>query len=457
MGLNLLQENTLTAAAADGLGSTQREEVDATLDLISDMKGSTTMAVDILNDLLTYEKVDSNLLALEKQEMNMYEVAKSVLLMFKVQARGVGVAFSWDLEQSQGVMCEVDGAKIGQVLRNLMSNAIKFTPPGGRVLIAAQIISAGAPFELPEAMTECLLAPSPGQASSRGDSKVSNQSLPLNYTSLSRKLPQSMKQRSPYILEESASDAASEVSDEGSSKPVSKASATVVVDHQGASDASAIEGSDNWPQLTGTKPKASTRGTSTISGFVSRFIAQCTGSAPSSPKSAPKSAPKSTTTATATSVPESAPVPSSAPVVVSVSEPVVLPVVSPSPAAVVVPAPAPVEVSQQVTAPEILSPVPLRTVHAPPPSFAPNPVISSLSSKGYALGARSGSFDNTVSSVSSDIIASTKERVLAVPQRDTVNEFESMKFDRMLRISVTDTGQGVAPVRFPFPQFLLSY
>jgi hypothetical protein len=369
----------------------------------------------------------------------MYEIAKSVLLMFKVQARGVGVAFSWDLEQSQGVICEVDGAKIGQVLRNLMSNAIKFTPPGGRVLIAAQIITAGAQFELPEAMTECLLAPSPAHSnsdmtSSRGDIKGPHQILPLNHTSFSRKLPQSTKHRSPYILEESASDAASEVSDEGT-KPESKpASTTILVDHQGAPDSSAIEGSDNWPQLTETKPKAS----SSFSSFISRVIARCTGSAPSSPKPSPPSPPS--TPSTTTSVPKSTPVSNTiVPVVPSVSEP-----------AVVVPPVEVVKVSetpqQQIAALEIHAPVPVRTVHAPL-AFALNPVISTLSSKGYA---RAGSFDNTVSSVSSDIIASTKERVLVVPQRETVNEFESMKFDRMLRISVTDTGQGVAPVRFYF-------
>jgi hypothetical protein len=107
---------------------------------------------------------------------------------------------------------------------------------------------------------------------------------------------------------------------------------------------------------------------------------------------------------------------------------------------------------QQIAALEIHAPVPVRTVHAPL-AFAPNPAVITLSSKEYA---RSASFDNTVSSVSSDIIASTKERVLAVPQREAVNEFESMKFDRMLRISVTDTGQGVAPVRFYF-FFLFSF
>lgn len=414
MGLNLMQENALAAASVDGFSELQRQETDATLDLIADMKGSTTMAVDILNDLLTYEKVDSNLLTIEKQDMNMYEVIKSVLLMFKAQARGVGVAFSWDLENSRGVMCEVDGAKIVQVLRNLMSNAIKFTPSGGRVLVAAQIVPVGSSFELPETMSECLLAPSAASArttsvltSPRGELHDFNK----NHTSLTRKTSQSSKHRSPYILEEVGSEELNEGSDENVAPVTVQSSSTVLVDHQGAISTATVEGRDDWPQAEEAKPKPSPNASSTFSGFVGRLIARCTRSNPNSPKSAP--------------LPAVDPVP----VVGQVSE-------STTPVNPAVPEKEPV--GQVVVAAPVLTSV-VNTQQ----TFAPNPVIYSLSSKGDV---RSSSLDSAGGSLSSKNFASTKERVLAFPKSDSGDDFEAIKFDRMLRISVTDTGQGVAPV-----------
>lgn len=451
MGLNLLQENTVAVAeTAEGF---QREEAEATLDLIADMKGSTTMAVDILNDLLTYEKVDSNLLALEKQDTSMYDIIKTALLVFKAQARGVGVAFSWDLEQSVGVICAVDGSKIGQVLRNLMSNAIKFTPSGGRVLVATQIVPAAAPFELTEAMIECLTAPiapmsRPPSAGPSSKSFGGSQNQAIGYTP-SRKVPQSIKHRSPFIIEETGSDAHSEVSDDVISEKLrqgsysargdnptvdsSKAPSTSGRDNNGtaadtqvaaAGATSVSDDSENWPQLTGAKPKPSPSSSGSISGFVSRLFARCTGS----PARAAKPVP----------TPESAPVAAPTPV----SAPVAADPVSSDAKAEQSGSQAPEAPSEETPQATIVSPVavrpPLASVTAPS-AFASNPTVRTLSSKGHG---RTASFDTSMSAVSNDVAASAK----FVPVSDTPSAFDSLPYERMLRISVTDTGKGIAAV-----------
>lgn len=43
---------------------------------------------------------------------------------------------------------ELDSQRVGQVLRHLLNNAVKFTPRGGRISLALQAMEAGIRFEV---------------------------------------------------------------------------------------------------------------------------------------------------------------------------------------------------------------------------------------------------------------------------------------------------------------------
>lgn len=60
-------------------------------DLISDIRSSTLTAVDILNDLLLYEKIDGGLASLEKAELNAWDFFVDVLKVFRIQVSCLGV------------------------------------------------------------------------------------------------------------------------------------------------------------------------------------------------------------------------------------------------------------------------------------------------------------------------------------------------------------------------------
>ena len=111
-------------------------------DIVADMRSACMVAINILNDLLTYEKLDSNLLALEKSHCDCIELMRRVYKMFQIPARHANIDLRFDNKvESEAVVVEADAMKLSQVFRNLVSNAIKFTPKDGSVTIKAFLAS----------------------------------------------------------------------------------------------------------------------------------------------------------------------------------------------------------------------------------------------------------------------------------------------------------------------------
>eukprot|EP01036_Dinobryon_divergens_P036645 gene36645-47766_t len=72
-----------------------------------------------------------------------------IIRPFKSQAERYGVNFTSDvglddmLVELQDVRINADRIKFSQVIRNLVSNSLKFTPRGGRVTIKCHIVQPG--------------------------------------------------------------------------------------------------------------------------------------------------------------------------------------------------------------------------------------------------------------------------------------------------------------------------
>ena len=110
-------------------------------DVIRDIKSACSVAIDILNDLLTYEKIDSNILALDRSHCDVVLLVKKVFNMFQIQAKYSDITMELDSPSpADSVMIDGDSTKLSQVLRNLVSNAVKFTPNEGKISIRMRII-----------------------------------------------------------------------------------------------------------------------------------------------------------------------------------------------------------------------------------------------------------------------------------------------------------------------------
>ncbi|MBI4294256.1 MAG: PAS domain S-box protein [Betaproteobacteria bacterium] len=84
-----------------------------------------------INDLLDLSKLDAGRITAEYAEVDLARLAKIVAPYFELSAIEYGIAYTIDVPEF--LPAEVDSAKIERILVNLLSNAFKFTPSGGKV------------------------------------------------------------------------------------------------------------------------------------------------------------------------------------------------------------------------------------------------------------------------------------------------------------------------------------
>jgi signal transduction histidine kinase/CheY-like chemotaxis protein len=88
----------------------------------------------IINEILDLSKIEAGRLELENHEFDINEISLASLKSLLLRAQEAGVQFSWYIDPAVPRCLVGDYNKLMQVIINLVSNAIKFTPVGSVVL-----------------------------------------------------------------------------------------------------------------------------------------------------------------------------------------------------------------------------------------------------------------------------------------------------------------------------------
>jgi signal transduction histidine kinase len=91
----------------------------------------------LINDVLDFQKLSSGKILFNLQEHDITETTEETHRVMVALAKNEGVALSIKLEDNLP-RASFDRDKIIQVLMNLISNAIKFTPKGGKVSVTVR-------------------------------------------------------------------------------------------------------------------------------------------------------------------------------------------------------------------------------------------------------------------------------------------------------------------------------
>jgi signal transduction histidine kinase len=106
------------------------------LEYARDIRGSGKHLLALINDILDLSRFDAGQADLQEDEVSVVDLIGPVLRMVPDQVAETNVTIDRKIE-ARLPSIRVDKRRIQQVLINLVSNGIKFTPAGGRVCVSA--------------------------------------------------------------------------------------------------------------------------------------------------------------------------------------------------------------------------------------------------------------------------------------------------------------------------------
>ena len=165
MGLKLMQEEVESMTPESQSSPDKREIIPYVIKLSQQILDSAESAVTVLSDLLNYDKIEMGQLSLEPTIIGIWDLIQSCTEEFRLpfQAKNIKFALDFDSIASRpDVECASpritnaaelpyvvkerrfvgDSIRITQVLRNLVSNAMKFTPEGGKFIVLAEYVAS---------------------------------------------------------------------------------------------------------------------------------------------------------------------------------------------------------------------------------------------------------------------------------------------------------------------------
>jgi signal transduction histidine kinase len=109
----------------------------------------TRVLTNLVNQLLDISRLEAGGLQLEMQEVVLRDLFARIERSFSVLARKKDIDFKVDIEDGIPRFIHADADRLGdQVIGNLLSNALKFMPEGGRIRLRCWATTAGVNIEV---------------------------------------------------------------------------------------------------------------------------------------------------------------------------------------------------------------------------------------------------------------------------------------------------------------------
>ena len=107
----------------------------------SDILASGRHLLSLVNDLLDISRIEAGQLRIQAEEIELPALVADAVGMIAPMAEKAGL--SLEVDASDLPELDADPRAVMQVLVNLLTNAVKFTPPGGQIRISARLEGAG--------------------------------------------------------------------------------------------------------------------------------------------------------------------------------------------------------------------------------------------------------------------------------------------------------------------------
>ena len=126
--LSVIQGNA--EGMLDGLYATDQEHLEPVLD-------ETKVMARLLDDLQTLSTAEAGVLRLHREPVDPAQLVDEAVSAWRSGAEAAGVTLEERVAPGLPAL-DLDAVRIGQVLTNLLSNAVRHTPRGGSVVVSAE-------------------------------------------------------------------------------------------------------------------------------------------------------------------------------------------------------------------------------------------------------------------------------------------------------------------------------
>ena len=105
---------------------------------LKDIYASGQHLLSLINDILDLSKIEAGRMELALADFDLPGAVENVLILMRERAARRGITLARTVDEGLGTV-HADERKVKQVLLNLLSNALKFTPEGGRIDVRAAL------------------------------------------------------------------------------------------------------------------------------------------------------------------------------------------------------------------------------------------------------------------------------------------------------------------------------
>ncbi|MCI8610247.1 MAG: response regulator [Firmicutes bacterium] len=127
----------LTKRAADRMDEASKEskEYQAIVEYLDRAESLSQLLLGLINDILDMSRIESGKLELAEETFDLFDFAEKLRTMFQKTIEEKGAAFKLEMLDFDVHKVIGDELRLSQVVVNFLSNAVKFTPPGGQITL----------------------------------------------------------------------------------------------------------------------------------------------------------------------------------------------------------------------------------------------------------------------------------------------------------------------------------
>ena len=111
----------------------EADNPDVVLEYAGRIETASQHLLSLINDVLDINKIESGSTSLNLVEMNLAEVVDEINAIIRPQAKAKDQDFEISVSPLKYELLQGDKLRINQILINLLSNSVKYTPAGGRI------------------------------------------------------------------------------------------------------------------------------------------------------------------------------------------------------------------------------------------------------------------------------------------------------------------------------------